>query len=250
MTDLIGIPTRAARARAWLARNGSALVIAAAFATVVGGTGFVSYTHICALLLQAHQSWKTAHVIPLAIDGQIIIGSVIFMVLRRWWCLLGLIGIIPGILESLYANWESGAVYGFRDAAIAAVASQVFAGSSFMFERWLKAQGGRHMAHVRLVTVGCGHGVAEDRDGRILDAWNHIKHCLAGEPSYRGIGSMLGVHNEIVRQVVTSVADDGGEAPERGRDSTTPAVPAAPEPAAGASQGHALAASNGSGVHA
>lgn len=38
--------------------------------------------------------------------------------------------------------------------------------------------------------------------------------------------------------------------PERGRDSTTPAVPAASEPAAGASQGHALAALNGSASHA
>jgi hypothetical protein len=53
--------------------------------------------------------------------------------------------------------------------------------------------------------------VAEDRDGKIRDAWFHLKDCLGGEPSYRGVGQVLGVHNEIVRQVVMAVADGGGE---------------------------------------
>jgi hypothetical protein len=203
-----------ARVTAWLAARGSALVIGAAFAIVVGGTGFVSYTHISALMLQVHQSWKTAHIMPLVIDGQIVIGSVFFMVLAGKQRFLGLIGVVPGVLESLYANWESGAVYGRRDAVIAAVAAQVFAGSTFLFERWLKSRAGDRVARIVTVTVGCGHGVAEDRDGRIRDAWFHLKDCLGGDPSYRGVGLVLGVHNEIVRQVVMTVADGGDDAPE------------------------------------
>jgi hypothetical protein len=194
-----------------LAAGGPALVIGAAFAIVVGGTGFVSYTHISALMLQVHQSWKTAHIMPLVIDGQIVIGSVFFLVATGKQRFLGLIGIVPGVLESLYANWESGIVYGYRDASIAAVAAQVFACSSFLFERWLKTRAGDRVARIVTVTAGCGHGVAEDRDGKIRDLWFHSKDCLGGEPSYRGVGLVLGVHNEIVRQVVMAVADGGGE---------------------------------------
>jgi hypothetical protein len=197
-----------------LAAGGPALVIGAAFAIVVGGTGFVSYTHISALMLQVHQSWKTAHIMPLVIDGQIVIGSVFFLVATGKQRFLGLIGIVPGVLESLYANWESGIVYGYRDASIAAVAAQVFACSSFLFERWLKTRAGDRVARIVTVTVGCGHGVAEDRDGKIRDLWFHSKDCLGGEPTYRGVGGVLGVHNEIVRQVVMAVADGGGDEPE------------------------------------
>jgi hypothetical protein len=213
----IGISPRPATApgfSGWLAAWGPALVIGAAFAIVVGGTGFVSYTHISALMLQVHQSWKTAHIMPLVIDGQIVIGSVFFMVTTGKQRFLGLIGVVPGVLESLYANWESGIVGGYRDAVIAAVAAQVFAGSTFLFERWLKvraAQGGGREARIVTVTVGCGHGVAEDRDGKIRDLWFHSKDCLGGKPSYRGVGQALDVHNEIVRQVVMAVADGGGE---------------------------------------
>lgn len=215
--DLTDSPARTATAPrffGWLGARGTALLIGAAFAIVVGGTGFVSYTHISALMLQVHQSWKTAHIMPLVIDGQIVIGSVFFLVAAGRQRFLGLIGIVPGVLESLYANWESGVVYGIRDACIAAAAAQVFACSSFLFERWLKAraaQGGGHEARIVTVTVGCGHGVAEDRDGRILDAWFHLKDCLGGTPTYRGVGLVLGVHNEIVRQAVMAVADGGGE---------------------------------------
>jgi hypothetical protein len=209
--DLTDFPTRIASATRSHPGIGATLAIGAAFAVVVGGTGFVSYTHISALLLQAHQSWKTAHIIPLAIDGQIVIGSVFFLVATGWQSWLGLIGVVPGVLESLYANWESGIIYGRRDAVIAAVAAQVFACSSFLFERWLKARAGERVANTVTVTVGCGHGVAEDRDGRIRDLWFHSKDCLGGNPTYRGIGLVLSVHNEIVRQVVMAVADDGAE---------------------------------------
>jgi hypothetical protein len=207
-------PASWARVAGWLRANMAAAVIGAAFAIVVGGTGFVSYTHISALMLQVHQSWKTAHIMPLVIDGQIVIGSVFFMVLAGRQRFLGLIGVVPGVIESLYANWESGAVYGRRDAVIAAVAAQVFACSSFLFERWLKSRAGERVARVVTVTVGCGHGVAEDRDGKIRDAWFHLKDCLGGDPSYRGIGLAFGVHNEIVRQVVMTVAGGGDNAPE------------------------------------
>jgi hypothetical protein len=126
--------------RAWLRSHAAALVIGASLATVAVVAGSISYTHICALTLVLSQSWKTAHLMPLAVDGQIIIGSAVFMVLsgpNRWW---GLLGVVPGLAESLFANWESGIPHGVRAAIWATVAAQAFAVSSFLFERWLKSQ--------------------------------------------------------------------------------------------------------------
>lgn len=120
----------------------SEFVVGCTLATVAGVTGFISYTHISALTEHvAHQSWKTAHLMPFAVDGQIVIGSVYFMEnagLRRRW--LGLIGIVPGVLESLYANWMSASTFGWHDAAWATVPAQAFACSTVLFERWLHAR--------------------------------------------------------------------------------------------------------------
>jgi hypothetical protein len=120
----------------------SEFVVGATLATVAVVTGFISYTHISALTEHvAHQSWKTAHLMPFAVDGQIVIGSVYFMEnagLRRRW--LGLIGIVPGVLESLYANWMSASTFGWHDAAWATVPAQAFACSTVLFERWLHAR--------------------------------------------------------------------------------------------------------------
>jgi hypothetical protein len=62
---------------------------------------------------------------------------------------------------------------------------------------------------VTTVTVGCGHGVAEDRDSRILDAWLHLRDCLGATPTYRGLGPLFEVHHDTVRRLVIAA----GEAP-------------------------------------
>ena len=127
----------------WLHEHGAALTAGLALATVTAVTGEISYTHICALTLVLHQSWQTAHLMPFAVDGQIVVGSVVLLVARgrtAWW---GWLGIVPGLAESLFANWESGIAHGRLSAAWAVVAAASFAGSSFIFERWLKSQARR-----------------------------------------------------------------------------------------------------------
>jgi hypothetical protein len=124
----------------WLREWGGALVVGGALATVATVAGFISYTHICALTLQLHQSWKTAHLIPLAVDGQLTIGSAVLATAtgrQKHW---GWLGVIPGLGESLFANWESGIVHGYTAAIWATVAAQAFAVSGFLFERWLKSR--------------------------------------------------------------------------------------------------------------
>jgi len=131
-----------------LRARASALAVGLSLATVSLATGFISYTHISALTQDYWQNWKTAHLMPLAVDGQIVIGSVYFMEHsgehKRW---LGLIGVVPGILESLYSNWESvSPPHGTPWLAVieahmwATVPAQAFACSTILFERWLHSR--------------------------------------------------------------------------------------------------------------
>lgn len=137
MSNGTGVPAAIAR---WAREWSGPLVVGGTLATVAAVAGFISYTHICALTLQLHQSWKTAHLMALAVDGQIVIGSAVLATAagrQKHW---GWLGVIPGLGESLFANWESGIVHGLVSAGWATVAAQAFAVSTFLFERWLKAR--------------------------------------------------------------------------------------------------------------
>ena len=133
MLEFFGAVIKGARERA------SALVVGWSLAAVASSTGFISYTHISALTVYLNQSWKSAHLYPLCVDGQIAIGSVILMEVKgknRWW---GLIGFLPGLAESLIANWASGwAGHNLGAALWATVPAQAFACSTFLFEMWLR----------------------------------------------------------------------------------------------------------------
>lgn len=123
--------------RSAVARWGAPFAVGGSLAVVAVVTGFISYTHICALTLALNQSWKTAHLMALAVDGQIVIGGAVLAMAGRgrWW---GLVGVVPGLAESLFANWESGAPHGHLAAVWATVAAQSFACSSLLFEKWLR----------------------------------------------------------------------------------------------------------------
>ena len=196
MTNLIDSPPRtASRALAWLRAQGGPLVIGAALATVAVVAGFVSYTHICALTLALHQSWKTAHLMALAVDGQIVIGGVMLATAGRqkWW---GLAGVVPGLAESLFANWESGIAHGHLAAIWATVAAQSFAVSSFLFERWLKA---------RVAARGQGDGTRPATTEEALGA-------LLSTGSRRAVAAVLGVEAGQVQRWERFVAAASTEA--------------------------------------
>jgi hypothetical protein len=242
---------------AWLRRDAAALVIGLALATVACTTGFVSYTHISALTLQVHQSWKTAHLTPIFIDGQIIIGSAVYMTLPgrgRWW---GMLGMIPGLAESLYANWESGALYGHRAAVWATVAAQAFAVSTFLFERWLKVQVDRGTIPWPATTANPQADDASATPGGIIPEVprpltpDAALRALLGSESDQVLALLLGVSRNKIRawrgRIEMAGQDEdepGAPAPEDGPQVRYAAFA---EAAAGASQGHAPAAMNGSG---
>lgn len=181
--------------RSAVARFGGLAVVGAALATVAAVTGFISYTHICALTLQLHQSWKTAHLMPLAVDGQIIIGGAVLATAGRgrWW---GLLGVVPGLAESLFANWESGIAHGHLAAVWATVAAQSFACSSLLFEKWLRN---------RVSAAGRGGEVSAEDALRLLVA--------AG--SEREIAALAGVERADVqrwKRHLTTLVSSGEDA--------------------------------------
>jgi hypothetical protein len=120
--------------------NWSRLVAGLALATVAAVTGRISYTHIYDLTLTLHQPRSTAQLMPFGVDGLIVVGSVVLLQSAPGQRLLGWLGVGPGVAISLFANVESGIRWGILSAAWAGVPALSFALSTFMFERWLKAQ--------------------------------------------------------------------------------------------------------------
>lgn len=181
--------------RSAVAGWGGPLVVGAALATVAAVTGFISYTHICALTLGLHQSWKTAHLMPLAVDGQIVIGGAVLAASGRgrWW---GLVGVVPGLAESLFANWESGISHGLLAASWATVAAQSFAVSSFLFERWLKS---------RVSTRGQAGEAGEVTTEAALQ-------LLLSSGSQRAVAAVLGVERTHVQRWARQLDGSGEEA--------------------------------------
>lgn len=174
----------------------ASLTAGLALAAVTGVTGFISYTHICALTLVLHQSWQTAHLMPFAVDGQIVVGSVVLLVAQgrtAWW---GWLGIVPGLAESLFANWESGIAHGLLAASWATVAAQSFAVSSFLFERWLKS---------RVSARGQAGEAGEVTTEAALQ-------LLLSSGSQRAVAAVLGVERTHVQRWARQLTDDGQEA--------------------------------------
>jgi hypothetical protein len=181
----------------WLRAWGGPLVVGGTLATVAAVAGFISYTHICALTLALHQSWKTAHLQALAVDGQIVIGSAVLATAtgrHKHW---GWLGVVPGLGESLFANWESGIAHGRIAAIWATVAAQAFAVSTFLFERWLKAR----------IAAG-SHARAAGR----LTLEESLAVLLAAG-SERVLATALGVERTDVQRWKRQLADAASEAP-------------------------------------
>ena len=114
----------------------TAILAALPVAAVAVIAGVVSYSHIEALGLRTGQSITDARLLPLAVDGLIVAGSVILLA-GSW---LGWIGVALGVAGTLYANVMSGLPRGPLAATVAAWPALAFTVASFMLERWLAAQ--------------------------------------------------------------------------------------------------------------
>lgn len=114
----------------------SVLAAAVPVAAVAVIAGVVSYSHIEALGLATGQTLTDARLLPLAVDGLIVAGSVILLA-GSW---LGWIGVVLGVSGTVYANIMSGLPRGPLAATVAAWPALAFTVASFMLERWLAGQ--------------------------------------------------------------------------------------------------------------
>ena len=123
----------------WLRAYGPKIISGLAIAAVASVAGVVSYLHIYGLTLTLHQPVIVARLMPFAVDGLIVVGSVVLLTeAAAWW--LGWLGVGPGVAISLFANVESGIRYGVLAAIWAGIPAVAFSLATFMLERWLKAQ--------------------------------------------------------------------------------------------------------------
>jgi uncharacterized protein DUF2637 len=112
----------------------SAAAVPAGVVAVIAG--IVSYSHITALGLRTGQSAGDAHLLPFAVDGLIIAGSVILLAGSR----LGWLGVVPGVVATVFANVESGLPHGPLAATVASWPALAFSLAAFILERWLASR--------------------------------------------------------------------------------------------------------------
>ena len=92
------------------------IIVAIPVAVVAVAAGWQSYTHICALALMTGQSVTDARLLPVAVDGLIVAGSVILLAGSP----LGWLGLVPGIAATVFGNVMSAVPHGPLAAAVAA----------------------------------------------------------------------------------------------------------------------------------
>jgi len=165
--------------------------------------GVVSYSHIVALGLRTGQSPADAHLLPLAVDGLIVAGSVILLAGSA----LGWLGVVPGIGATLFANVESGVGHGPLAATVAAWPAAAFSLASFVLERWLKARAKPSGASGR----ECGHKLADAPERAVVLAYLHGRDCLGEPPSQRQLAAVWNVSWPKVAELVGSL---NGQHPE------------------------------------
>jgi hypothetical protein len=207
----------------WLRRQWSRLVAGLAFTVVATVTGVVSYIHIEALTVALHQHLVVARLMPLGIDGLIVVGSVALLQAGDDHPHLGWLCVGPGAAASLFANVESGIRYGLLAAGWAGMASVGFFLATFTLERWLKAQAGRGGSggqpntwkvddeFVKGSSGTCSHHIASSVDDSVVQAFLHHRDCLDAPLSQRQLSATFDLPRTVVRKLVGSL---GAEPPE------------------------------------
>jgi hypothetical protein len=199
--------------REWLLAHWSRVVAGLAFAVVAGVTGVVSYTHIEELTLALHQHLMVARLMPLGIDGLIVVGSVALLQASQDEPYLGWLCVGPGAAASLFANVESGLRYGWLAAIWAGTASIGFFLATFTLERWAKGQVGRRgqdgsagqpdtVPNDAGGADPCPHGIAATVEEAAVLAFLHARECV-GEPlSQRRLSEQFGISRPRVAELV------------------------------------------------
>lgn len=204
--------------------NRSVVLAAVPVAAVAVIAGIVSFSHIAALGMRTGQSAADAHLLPLAVDGLIVAGSVILLA----GSVLGWLGVVPGVAATLFANLESGLPHGGLAAVVATWPAVAFTVASFMLERWLKSQVARpDEAETGLlpdtapdVTVPAAGMVPADAESAAMLALR-ATHAAGNPLSQNALMSRFSLTRAQATKVRRAVlAESNGHAPEDSAAST------------------------------
>jgi hypothetical protein len=206
----------------WLRTYGPRILGGVALAAVAVVAGRISYMHIESFTLAEHQPRTVAMLAPFAVDGLIVVGSVVLLQAIPGQEYLGWLGVGPGVAASVFANVESGIHYGVLSAAWAGVPAAFFALACFIFERWLSSQvgrgggrggnsGGSRAGHaLDPETSGqCPHGVAGTVADAVVNAFLHGRDCIGEVPSQRQLAASFGQSRDKVAALVGSLNGSG-----------------------------------------
>ncbi len=163
-------------------RQTYAVAIPSAIVAIVAGV--VSFGHIEGLALSVHQPIADARLLPFAVDGLIVAGTVVIL----GGYLLGWLGVAVGGLATIYANVMSGLPYGHLAATVAAWPAVSFIVASFLLERWIKRQVGR-------VAEG-----GQEVDPTVLDAY--VDPLRFGLPGLWGMSTCLYRYFNVAKEVI------------------------------------------------
>lgn len=181
----------------------SLLAVAVPVAAVAVIAGVVSFGHIEALALRAHQPIADARMYPFSVDGLIVAGSVLLLSRSP----LGWLCVVPGIGATIYANVMSGVGHGPLAATVAAWPAAAFALATFTLERWLKSR----FKPAEASEARCGHEVATTLDEAVIRAYLHTRDCLGQMPSQRKLAEVFDISRPKVAALVGSLNGHGTE---------------------------------------
>ena len=175
------------------------------FAAVGAVAAVVSYGHIVTLFLEWGQTPTDAHLMPIAIDGLIVIGA---GAAKSGQMLLGWSAIGPGLAASLYANVMNGLPHGYSAAMGSGWATVALFLATNVMERWKPADAEPPLA----TEPTCGHMVASTPEEAVVRAYLHERDCLGSAPSQRQLSATWGLSRPRVAELVTPLNGHGQEA--------------------------------------
>ena len=203
--------SRAPRVVGWLSLGGVSLI-----------AGVASYFHAYSVVTAAGATAPVSLLVPALADLVILGASADLLAASRAGSArprLTMVALGVGIVVTLAMNVAAGSHHGLGGRLVAGWPALAFTLALESLAGLVRrGRGGMSAAPApaaQVVTAGCGHGVAETRDERIVDAYLHMRDCLGATPSYRQLGTAFGVHHATADQVVKAALNGhAGPLPE------------------------------------
>ena len=207
--------TRVPRAVGWLALAGVSLI-----------AGIASYFHALAVVRGAGATAPVSYLVPALADLVILGASSDLLAAVRsshGRPKLTMVSLGVGVVVTLAMNVAAGWHHGWGGRLVAGWPALAFTLALESLAGLVRRGRGGPVSlpapAAQIVTVGCGHGLADHGDSaedRVLDAWAHLTECLGATVSFRDLGRMFGIHHDTAGRLVKAAALDppAGAAPE------------------------------------